>query len=112
MGGVAYCTPNIQEESIHREVSVLAMGLSSSLSSCDKAQLQGWIGNKLSSTQSYVWPLVGAEWGEVCSCLLFFPHREHVAGRIRVFDDGSGIDRGETNTLKCMFCKISEKRVC
>jgi len=33
-------------------VSVLAMGSSSSLSSCDEAQLWGWTGNELSSA----WP--------------------------------------------------------
>jgi len=48
-------------------VLVLAMGSSSSLNSCDEAQLRGWTRNELSSAWSVVWPLVGADWGEVYS---------------------------------------------
>ena len=51
MSGVAYYTPDIQE-SIRQGVSILAIGSSGSLSSCDEAQLQGQTENELSSTWS------------------------------------------------------------
>ena len=51
MSGDAYCTPNIRE-SVCQGVLVLAKGSSRSFSSCDKAQLWGWIGNDLFSTWS------------------------------------------------------------
>jgi len=39
----------------------------------------------------YVWPLVGTDWGEVCSCLPFLSLERACGRSLRVFDDGSDI---------------------
>ena len=61
--GDGCCTLDVQE-SICQGVSVLMIGSSSGLGSCDEAQLWGWTEKIYLLLGLHFWPLIGAGWAE------------------------------------------------